>query len=163
VETEFGIQPIERVDDATMRQWEDLAQRVRDELSAAGVRLEAVELHDGATADEICAAWERASGASVSIDPEKYAGDVENRANIWIAWRPDGELRRAVQELILKDVEAAKQHPALIRYGEELNGMRDRMLEVLRAAGYDVIVSDDDMHPLELRVLRGPARPVSGQ
>src|SRR5688572_16357878 len=132
--TNFDIKPIERVDDETMRKWEDLARRVRHDLAAAGIRLQTVQLDDSATWEEQCSAWERASGASVCIDPEKHADSAADRANIWIAWHPDWELSSVVHDLILNDVEAAKQHPAFLRYGEELNRMRDAMLELLKAA-----------------------------
>jgi hypothetical protein len=162
VDRNFHVEPIQRVDAETLGSWKNLARHVRDDLAAAGIPVKGIQMPEG----DRGWVWEEASsasdaaaaGAEIDIDPEKFPGTRVDEASIWVSWRPREELRNLASETLLEGYEKAKLHPAMVQFGKEIADMRDAMLSILEAAGYRVMLSNDDLRPYELRVLSGPAR-----
>ena len=122
---------IETVDGVERDLRTDLADVVRVELTHAGLPV-------GEESDAEFA------GAALDVD----LGD-DASGGVFVTWRPG-----------LTDVEAANRSlidggfddTAARRTDVVATAMRDAMIAILRAAGFDAAPSDDDMRPLALRV-----------
>ncbi|MFD7449276.1 hypothetical protein [Kitasatospora sp. NPDC059827] len=123
--------------------YERMAQRVRDELAAAGLPVTAPGLHRGlATGAEVrVSTWNQHFGAA---DPE-----------VLVSWHVSPRLRgRAGEEARRADGET----PAVRQSGEAQTAMATAMIAILTAAGYTARDHGNEYAPFDVQVLAGPER-----
>lgn len=122
-----------RASDGTVDAWRDLAQRVREALDRAGI--------PNHSADE----FPRPSGAEIEIDH----GDDE-MGGVFVEWRPSAALYGAVAD---STMEGRADAPALRLFMTIATALRDALIDVLRASGFDTVPVDDyAMRPPAIRV-----------
>lgn len=121
--------------------FERLAQRVRDELAAAGLPVIAPGL-----------APELAAGAEVRVDVWNHhfhGGEPE----VVVHWRVSPRLRSNALEAVRQGRGVT---PAIRQSGEVQIAMAGALIAILSAAGFTARDRDNDMSPFDVQVLAGP-------
>jgi hypothetical protein len=123
-----------RASDGTVDAWSDLAQRVREALDLAGIP-------NHSAGDSI-----RPAGAEIEID---HGND--EMGGVFVDWRPATALSGAVME---STMERRADAPAIQLFMAIATSMRDALIGVLRASGFDAVPVDDyAMRPPAIHVL----------
>jgi hypothetical protein len=124
-----------RASDETSAAWRALADRVREVLYEAGI------------ANHFLDDLPRPSGAEISID---YGAN--EMGGVFVDWRTGAALSNAVMEAAM---ERRNDDPAIELYMSVKLAMRDAMIKVLEASGFEVNPIDDyDMRPPAIHVIR---------
>lgn len=124
-----------RASDGTVDVWRELAQRVRDALDLAGI--------PNHSADDS----PRPPGAEIEID---YGND--EMGGVFVDWRPSATLSDAVSA---STMEGRADAPDIQVFMAIAISMRDAMIGVLHASGFDAVAVDDyAMRPPAIHVLR---------
>lgn len=123
--------------------YERLAQRVRDELAAAGLPVTAPGLNGGfATGAEVrVSTWNQHFGAA---DPE-----------VLVSWHVSPRLRGRAEEDARR---ADGATPAVRQSDEARTAMATAMTAILTAAGYTARDHGNEFSPFDVQVLAGPER-----
>ena len=123
-----------RASDGTVDAWRDLAQRVREALDLAGIPNHSVDDSP------------RSAGAEIEIDH----GDDE-MGGVFVDWRPASALSGAVREATM---DGRADAAAIQLFMAIATSMRDAMIGVLSASGFDAVPVDDyAMRPPAIHVL----------
>lgn len=132
---------VETSDESVLGAVERLAQRVRDELAAAGLPLVMPGLSP-----------ELAVGAEVCVDTWNHhfhGGEAE----VVVRWKVSSQLRsNAMEDARLRRVVTA----AIRQSGEVQSAMASAVIAILSAAGFTARDRDNDLSPFDVRVLAGP-------
>ncbi|MFJ9456383.1 hypothetical protein ACIRST_14980 [Kitasatospora sp. NPDC101447] len=122
--------------------YERLAQRVRNELAAAGLPVVAPGL-----------AVEVAVGAEVIVDMADLLFFGEGDPEVVVTWRVGPQLRSNV----IADAMHQRGVTAAIRQcGEVEAAMADAVIAILSAAGFTARNHGNDLSPFDVQVLAGP-------
>lgn len=119
--------------------WEDLADAVRAELTAAGLTVVRDGSHDS-------------PGARVTVD----------EGSVCVGWNPGAEVTRAAVAVLRRGaytVDHDDAHPAVRHNGLVVDAMNDAIARILTASGFDVQVDDDEYGTLGLLVMARQAGP----
>lgn len=125
-----------RASEETIAARRDLAQRVAEALDLAGI--------PNHSADD----YPRPAGAEIGVDP-----GADEAGGVFLDWRPAAALSEA---LMKSTMEGPSDAPAIQLFMAVATSMRDAMIGVLRASGFDAAPVDD-------YALRPPAIHVLGQ
>ncbi|MFG3686002.1 hypothetical protein [Micromonospora sp. NPDC047740] len=124
-----------RASDETVAAWRVLAQRVREALDLAGI-----PNHSAGDSP-------RPAGAEIEID---HGND--EMGGVFVDWRPADALTGAVAE---STMEGRPDAPAIQLFMAIATSMRDAMIGILHASGFNVVPVDDyAMRPPAIHVLR---------
>ena len=120
---------------------ERLAQRVRDELAAAGLPLAVPGL-----------APELAVGAEVRVD--RWGEYFHSEApQVVVGWSVSPQLRMSAGSALQR---GQIDHPAIRQQGEAMIAMADAVVAILGAAGFTAVHRNNDLSPFDIRVVSGP-------
>ena len=118
--------------DEVSADWHELANRVRNDLAAAGLTV---------TGDlEI----DYRVGAHVMVDSEK-----DSAGGVWVAWKPHPHLAGAAATCL---EDGRLDDPMVAQFGKVLEAMQVAMMTILQSAGYSVEDADEEYRPYELRI-----------
>jgi hypothetical protein len=135
------VEGLERVDETVLASWRRLAERVHDELVAAGLPVRV----DGGVKD---------AGAVVEVDP--FADDS---GGVWVHWQAHPSLSDAAAGAVQR---GHLDDPAIQRSGAVKQVMQAALLALLGGAGYQVEDPGHEYRPFQLRVVaESAARPAS--
>ncbi|WP_229070966.1 hypothetical protein [Actinoplanes sp. DH11] len=125
-----------RASDEVVAAWHDVARRVGEALDRAGIPHHPED------------SYPRPAGAVIGVDPMN-----DEMGGVIVDWSPGAALVGAVMESTRtgdRDVSAEQLYIAVT------TAMRDAMLDILRASGFEVAAIDDSQRPPAVHVLRGP-------
>lgn len=131
---------IEHVSDEVRQRFRDLAYRVAEALSEAGLP---VEVHESPPSGPDFA------GAEVSVENE-----ADELAGVWVNWHPAPELVRRATEAVRRGEFTA---PDIEQNGRVARIMQGALLALLQQANFAVRESDHEYATFQLRVDSGPA------
>jgi hypothetical protein len=135
------VEGLERVDETVLASWRRLAERVRDELVAAGLPTTL----DGGVED---------GGTVVEVDPV-----ADDSGGVWVYWQVHPSLSDAAADAVQLD---RLDDPAIQRSGAVKQVMQAALLALLGGAGYQVEDPGHEYRPFQLRVVaESAARPAS--
>ncbi|MFG1947787.1 hypothetical protein [Nonomuraea sp. NPDC048826] len=121
--------------------FEQLAQRVRDELAAAGLPVIAPGL-----------APELATGAEVHVDMWNHHFHGEE-PEVVVSWKVSPQLRSNAMDALRH---GRLDDPAIRQSGKVQIAMAGAVIAILSAAGFTALDRDNDMSPFDVQVLAGP-------
>jgi hypothetical protein len=135
------VEGLEHVDETVLASWRRLAERVHDELVAAGLPM---TLFWGV----------KDAGAVVEVDPV-----ADDSGGVWVSWQVHPRLSDAAADAVHQ---GRLDDPAIQRSGAVKQVMQTALLALLGGAGYQVEDPGHEYRPFQLRVVAASAaRPTS--
>ena len=123
----------------TLAEYEAVAERVRAELSAAGLPIAAPDYSPEADSNY---------GVLVGVDP----GD-DAAGGVTVEWN----CRQAIRDRMIDALQQRKYDaPAIWRNGAIVTAMNTAITEILTSAGFTVVENPNDMAPMTLKVMATP-------
>jgi hypothetical protein len=126
---------LERATDAEVAKWQAAAASMASALTRAGF---AVHVGKGLGASS--------PGVEIVVDPFR----ADQGGGVYVGWHVSSQL---VEDFSAPLLAQDWKHPALTLHSAIAEAMYDALMRVLVASGFDVVPTDNDMAPLQIKLV----------